>query len=302
MSLPGDKNGDGTDPSSTEACTAAKRVKQPAPSFATLGVFLSSDPDLQIYRRFEELASRNLAYLQSELMALNDEIETLDEVDRKEAESRSEGWMESQLPARCWEIAEREANDGNERSAERMRLAKKLRVLMAEYQEALLRQSRVLNLDAPPKRSKQVLSRWFKEHRPLVGSSYGLFDDQNQKGLVALCTPPDQDRLTSLLQSSAGYFIKSKEHEDHDWAGVTYFSDDKIKHVVSVLSVVLSAVLLVGAIVALYFAPSKGVKLGLIAVFTTMFAASIGLLTNARKTEIYASTAAWVNAISSGVH
>ena len=35
-------------------------------------------------------------------------------------------------------------------------------------------------------------------------------------------------------------------------------------------------------------------RLGLIATFTTLFAASVGLLTNARRAELFAATAAYV--------
>lgn len=54
----------------------------------------------------------------------------------------------------------------------------------------------------------------------------------------------------------------------------------------------LAALLLVGAIAVLYVVNSDKVKLGLIAIFTTIFAASVGLLTNAKRSEIFGATAA----------
>jgi len=48
----------------------------------------------------------------------------------------------------------------------------------------------------------------------------------------------------------------------------------------------MSAILLIGAIVALYFVRDMGKRLGIAAVFTSAFAASVGLLTNARRAEI----------------
>lgn len=77
-----------------------------------------------------------------------------------------------------------------------------------------------------------------------------------------------------------------------------YFPERTITHLVAVVSVLLSAVLLMGAIVALYFIQHGGVKLGVIAIFTTLFAGSVGLLTNARKAEVYAATAAYVSTAS----
>lgn len=273
-----------------DECRGPARMRKPAPGFAAFGEFLAGDPDLQVYRKFEALASRNLAYLQSELMALSDEIRRLDDADCQAAATRDEGWMEDQLPARCWEVLERKAAEGSGSEMQRMRLVKRLRLLMAEYQDALIRQSRVLALDAPLGRSRKALSGWFSHYRPLVGHSYDMYSDKHD--LVALRTPPDQDRLTSMLQNSVGYWIQSERHRGHQWHSVTFFPEHIVGHIVAVLSVVLSAVLLVGAIVALYFAPTHEAALGLIAAFTTLFAASIGLLTNARKAEIYASTAA----------
>lgn len=46
--------------------------------------------------------------------------------------------------------------------------------------------------------------------------------------------------------------------------------------------------------VALYYVEKGGVKLGLVAVFTILFAASVGGLTNSRRQDVYASTAAYV--------
>ena len=89
--------------------------KPPSPGFAAFGDLLSTDPDLQIYHTFNDLASRNLAYLQSELLVLQAEIEGLDELNRREAEIRAEGWMEKQLPARCWEVLKRKAAEGCEK-------------------------------------------------------------------------------------------------------------------------------------------------------------------------------------------
>lgn len=50
--------------------------------------------------------------------------------------------------------------------------------------------------------------------------------------------------------------------------------------------------MLVGAIIILYKTKSNDLKLGLLALFTTMFAASVGLLTNAKQAEVFGATAA----------
>lgn len=263
-----------------------------APGFAHFAEFLASDPDLQIYRRFDRLSSRNIAYFQSELAALEAEIQQLDAEDRKEAESKPHGWLDKNLSSRCWESQQSNSKEGIETDVRRVQLMEKLRVLMAEYQDALLRQSRILALESPPPRSMNALFGWFQQELPLYGDSITLFDDRHKNDIVSLRPPEEQDRLTSFIQNSLGHYFQSQRHKQYSWDGVRYFPEQTIKHIVSALSVIISAVLLICAIVALEFAPTKRLALGLLAAFTLVFAASVTVLTSARKVEIYAATAA----------
>lgn len=54
----------------------------------------------------------------------------------------------------------------------------------------------------------------------------------------------------------------------------------------------MAAILLIGVIVGLYVAQSPEKRLGMMATFTVLFAIGVGLLTNARKPELFAATAA----------
>lgn len=56
---------------------------------------------------------------------------------------------------------------------------------------------------------------------------------------------------------------------------------------------VLAAILLIGAIVNLYLVPNPKAKLGLVAMYTMLFASSMALCTNARRAEVFAATAAY---------
>jgi len=62
---------------------------------------------------------------------------------------------------------------------------------------------------------------------------------------------------------------------------------------VAVLSTILAAVLLVGAIILLYNVQSQNWRMAIIAIFMVLFAATVGLLTSARRAEIFAATAAY---------
>jgi hypothetical protein len=56
---------------------------------------------------------------------------------------------------------------------------------------------------------------------------------------------------------------------------------------------ILAATLLFGAIYTLYYVTDEKIKLGLIAVFTSAFAACVGVITNARRSDVFAACAAY---------
>lgn len=73
-----------------------------------------------------------------------------------------------------------------------------------------------------------------------------------------------------------------------------YFPERRIQRAGAIISVILSAVLLIGAVVCLLLVSkqSVGINVGMIVLFTCLFAGIVGLLTNARRAEIFGSTAA----------
>lgn len=63
--------------------------------------------------------------------------------------------------------------------------------------------------------------------------------------------------------------------------------------IVAIINVNLAAALLFGAICNLYYVTDEQKRLGLIAGYTTAFAACVGLVTNARRSEVFAACAAY---------
>jgi hypothetical protein len=80
--------------------------------------------------------------------------------------------------------------------------------------------------------------------------------------------------------------------DSHVDDSIALFSMKKINRAVATLSMIIAAVLLIVSIVTLYVVTNNNVRLGLICSFTILFALSIHLLTNARRAELFASTAA----------
>jgi len=72
-----------------------------------------------------------------------------------------------------------------------------------------------------------------------------------------------------------------------------FYSDKMVERAVAVIAVLLAAVLLVGGIATLDYVEGKGARLGTLAAFTVAFAAFVGLMTTARRAEMFAATAAF---------
>lgn len=70
------------------------------------------------------------------------------------------------------------------------------------------------------------------------------------------------------------------------------YSDKRVLRVANILGSVISSALLVCSVIALAFVKNVFVRLGIVAAFTQMFSLALVLITNARKVEIFAATAA----------
>ena len=83
----------------------------------------------------------------------------------------------------------------------------------------------------------------------MVGRERELFR-LHQNDMIALRTPPDEDRLTLFLQQHIGSLIRKRDQHDHSSreAGpvIGYYSEDVTRHIVSTISAIIAAVLLIG--------------------------------------------------------
>lgn len=131
-----------------------------------------------------------------------------------------------------------------------------------------------------------------KRYAVLLGHSSSLWD--KRESLIALRRPAEEDRLTMALRK---YFPFLFIPEKHSCGHIARYSEERIRKVVAVISMILAAGLLYGAILNFYFVTSDKAKLGLIAAYTIAFALCVGLLTNARRSEIFAACAAYAAVI-----
>jgi hypothetical protein len=73
----------------------------------------------------------------------------------------------------------------------------------------------------------------------------------------------------------------------------TYVSERSVARFVAILSSVLASIMLFGSMISLYFVKNPYALLGMVGSWTVLFAACVGLLTNAKRDQIFAATAAY---------
>ncbi|KAF2117249.1 hypothetical protein BDV96DRAFT_490560 [Lophiotrema nucula] len=259
----------------------------PRDGFPDFAAWIAHDPDNEsyVFRKFDTLAARNLLNLQSELMVLEEKIQRIDE------EMRSRHDVEAKVSLRRWETFQIHAQDPNRPEYTKLKLETELEEKIKKYHEALLLQSQIASLKEPSRRVFNTFRSFFygsflDTPKPIVlGRAEQMLKDQ--KDLVALRPPLDIDLLSRTLRNHWPFPGQS-------YAGHTeYFHESTVNLVVAIINILVAAVLLIAPITSLYFISRHGVKLGMIAGFTTLFAVSVGLLTSAKKQEIFAASAAY---------
>ena len=103
-----------------------------------------------------------------------------------------------------------------------------------------------------------------------------------------------RDRVTRLTARKEKRQAESGDDPYGTSREIFYYPQRRIERAGAVVSVLFSAILLIGAIVCLLLVSDRSinVRVGLIVLFTSLFALVVGLLTNARRAEIFGATAA----------
>jgi hypothetical protein len=125
---------------------------------------------------------------------------------------------------------------------------------------------------------------WFRCRKPLRGSGSHLLDDDGD--LMMLGKEECGDRLSKFIQNYFGHYIRDiKSNAPKSWGPSYYIPAERGACVVGIVNAIVSAILLFGAIVS-----HMGIRLGVVGLFTSIFAAFICLSTNAKHGEIFCGT------------
>ncbi|KAH6989499.1 hypothetical protein BKA56DRAFT_256686 [Ilyonectria sp. MPI-CAGE-AT-0026] len=261
--------------------------------YSAAASWLASDPDDEalVFRKFNRLAALNLLYMQSEVLELEKRV---DSMHLSTVDGHDMGLKDA---ARTWETLIRQCQPGSEfrlDAKERMDLLLELRKKLKDYHEALALQKDIASLRKPEDRVIEAVKHFFENPQHILGgSAKELFQETKTDGfndLVALKPRAESDLFSDFLRRHW------RDEEEVARDGVSHFkrfNEDSITRAVNVATVIVAAFFLIGTMVGFYFMKSTVLKLVMIAVFTTLFAGSLALVTNARRAEIFASTAAY---------
>ncbi|KAI0125145.1 hypothetical protein BJ170DRAFT_490444 [Xylariales sp. AK1849] len=194
---------------------------------------------------------------------------------------------------RDWEtlVAHSTQNQPRPEAQERIKLIRKLRRKIKEYHEALLLQSRMTQLQRPSNRVLGALRQMFVQDSipKLEGKARHYLDDG--RDLVALKSPCQVDFLSEYLKEC---WATENDSPEPGVPRVRTFDEGKILRWVNIITIILAAAFLIGPILALYYCKNAAAKLALIAIFAAGFAASVALITNARRQDVFVGTATYV--------
>ncbi|CAN9326989.1 unnamed protein product [Alternaria alternata] len=268
------------------------RVRDGYPALAR---WIAQDPDDDplLFRKFGRVAARNILHLQCQMTRIEGEIDDLDE------QVRTATSLDTRRSLQRWEVLwKRATTEPNSLEKQLTDKLKESQELLKDYYEALALRAQVAQLGKPSDRilttykdflsGKAIANAGDDSMNLIYGRASKFLDEASD--LVALQKPTNHDYLSRSLRN---HWLFTRSQSDDSIDRATVYKDTHVARVVAAISMVLAAILLVGAISSLYFVINPKAKLGLLALYTILFAMSVGLCTNARRAEVFATTAAY---------
>lgn len=291
-------------------------------NYVGLANHMSANPDVLIFRRFGCLNAQNLLRLQAKVNILEnrlrDEEARLRKLYAHQAKMRQEESNRSSdalsadsqpLYLRDWESLEADALSGKEDALSYLRLFEEISVALKEYNDVLQQQQFLSGLSSPSKYDLKYLKDWLE--RQEYGNNFLRgFDQETYKSedlsedLIAAGHSPDDDpftkywlpKITIAWDAMIGKRLKKEEETNQ---GAVEYNWKWPLRVISFSATLIACMLPVGAVFALQAVPAEPetTRLGVFAGFTAGFVILMKTFTRAKRSEIFAATAAFAAVI-----
>ncbi|KAK2769441.1 hypothetical protein FQN52_005029 [Onygenales sp. PD_12] len=259
-----------------------------------LAKFITADPGLSIYRRFSYLNTKNILYLQAELVNLEAQLERIIREDIQSQEPNRE-----LFPYSLWHL-KWFGQDPKSRDSLQWTKVLEIRKTLKEYNNAIFQQSQLMKLEGPSSNNLSVLRDWLI--RPEGGNLFlksWEFDtwkyDNDLMCLGGLQNGTDSltrwiyERVIPWFHDHWGHSHKQPDPE----GGVYIYDDKKILMATNIASAILSSLLPALSILILYLIKNPFAKLGAMIGFTVAFAIVIAIVVKARRVETFAAATAF---------
>lgn len=206
----------------------------------------------------------------------------------------------------------------------RVELAMEIRKTLKDYREALIQENTLLSMHHPSQQTMTALSNYFhtrttmadarsSTYPMLSGASSQLYPPGmssyqiDQSDYVSLSQSYGSDLLTHFLKTYCARLFRVRppspvlpQHEGVTISHLprsqaTHYSIQRVRFVASFITTLTAAILLFLPIYTLYHtaAATPALTLGLIALFTILFAGAIVVMTQARRAEVFGACAGY---------
>ncbi|KAL9617368.1 MAG: hypothetical protein Q9160_007816 [Pyrenula sp. 1 TL-2023] len=268
----------------------------PVSGYPRLAQEMGNAPSIAMVRRFTDLSNESLLYFQAQLVILERELHDLQARDARLSAS-----IEPKPKPRCsrdWYwlgIDSPECDQWNK--------VLEIRQVLKEYEEAVLRQLKLNSLNPPSKYDLDDIQTRFKHSAMSSSDRIGLIGEdeyvwgskvpstktREAKDLVALSPRPESDPFSTFIMERCTPWLYQHLRKINE----TIFVNDRTQlRYTAMLTTVVASLLPIASIAVLYSSKSTKVRIGLVAIFTFIFASSLVCFTTAKRTDVFSATAA----------
>ncbi|KAH7073368.1 hypothetical protein FB567DRAFT_454189 [Paraphoma chrysanthemicola] len=279
--------------------TKVRKLEQCPKGYPRLAAFNASEQNFMLYRGFSCVHARLLLNLQACIQTLETELDSMDRI--------HDSFEEGKLRLASWDnditACKQEKLEG-----ERTRddILEDLRVKVCQYDELLVKARELVSFQRPTTRDYRSVRGWFNNIAPLVDEEqeYILWKED----IVTLRHGREWASFDGLVESLLHkldcrvirwLFCTDDQKRKTSDKRVYYFSPTRVSKLVNLVITSVIFLLLAAPVLTMYHLSTLKTTecmfaaIGVLMVFTLLFAAALSLLTKARRHELFAASAAY---------
>ncbi|ESZ92783.1 hypothetical protein SBOR_6840 [Sclerotinia borealis F-4128] len=261
-----------------------------------ISVFLDSDENFKIHRRFGYLHSRLLLRKQDEIRRLEAELDELDDLDEA-----ADAPDKLRARSRVHDIAleKRELAD-DQTLRTRSMILDEIEEKLSAYDDLLLKSQALNAMHRPTDSDYRSVEQYIFDRKPLVDEEQGFIYEKDD--LVILREGREDAFLDTMTEKFLqSLFCTSADRAKTDDPNLHYFSKSRKDTFITTLLVLVLLILLILPVFLLYRLTEHHninltytVSIGVLLVFTLVFSAVLSLFTQAKRHEIFGAAAGYV--------